>query len=85
MARAALPLPPPGFDDLSDDEKIDYVQSLWDRIFAQPGNVSVPDWHLELIDESLAEYEADPESGNVTWEELQEEILQAIRERAPKE
>jgi pimeloyl-ACP methyl ester carboxylesterase len=27
-----VPLPPPGFDDLSIDEKIDYLQSLWDRI-----------------------------------------------------
>ena len=29
-----VPLPPPGFDDLSVDEKIDYLQSLWDRIAA---------------------------------------------------
>ncbi|MDX6447193.1 MAG: hypothetical protein QOH71_4267 [Blastocatellia bacterium] len=27
----ALPLPPPGFDSLSVDEQIDYVQSLWDH------------------------------------------------------
>ena len=31
-----VPLPPPGFDDLSVDEKIDYLQSLWDRIAATP-------------------------------------------------
>jgi putative addiction module component (TIGR02574 family) len=84
MARAALPLPPPGFDDLSIEEKIDYVNSLWDRIAAHPEDVPVPDWHLELIDESLAEYEADPESGNASWEEVREEILLKIRERAPK-
>ena len=27
-----IPFPPPGFDDLSVDEQIDFVQSLWDRI-----------------------------------------------------
>ena len=27
-----VPLPPPGFDELSVEEKIDYLQSLWDRI-----------------------------------------------------
>ena len=27
-------MPPPGFDDLPVDQKIDYVQSLWDRIAA---------------------------------------------------
>jgi hypothetical protein len=28
------PTPPQGFDDLSVDEQIDFVQSLWDRIAA---------------------------------------------------
>jgi hypothetical protein len=27
-----VPLPPPGFDDLTVDEQISHVQSLWDRI-----------------------------------------------------
>ena len=26
-----VPLPPPGFDDLSVDEKIDYLESLWNQ------------------------------------------------------
>jgi len=46
-----VPLPPPGFDDLSIDEKIDYLQSLWDRIAATPDAIPVPDWHREIIDE----------------------------------
>lgn len=78
MARAALPLPPPGFDDLSIEEKLDYIQSLWDRIPAPPEAMPVPDWHLELVRESLAEYEADPESGNVSWEEFQEMLSKKL-------
>ena len=35
----ALPLPPPGFDDLSVEEKLGYVQSLWDRITTRPEEV----------------------------------------------
>lgn len=27
-----VPNPPPGFDDLSVDEKIDYVESLWEGL-----------------------------------------------------
>jgi len=83
MARAALPLPPPGFDELSVEEKLDYVQSLWDRIFAQPENVPVPDWHLQLLDERLAEYDSDPAAGS-SWEEVREEILLKVRERADR-
>ena len=53
-----VPLPPTGFDDLSVDEKIDYLQSLWDRIAATPETIPVPDWHHEMIDERLKDLEA---------------------------
>jgi hypothetical protein len=42
-----VPLPPPGFDNLSVDEKIDYLQSLWNRIAATPETIPAPDWHRE--------------------------------------
>ena len=32
-------IPPPGFDALSIEEQIDYVQSLWQRIAATPDQV----------------------------------------------
>ena len=40
-----VPTPPPGFDELSVDEQIDFVQSLWERIAATPEQVPVPEWH----------------------------------------
>ena len=40
-----ITLPPLGFHDLSVDEKIDYLQSLWDRIAAIPETIPVPDWY----------------------------------------
>ncbi len=43
-------IPPRGFDDLSVEEQIDYVQDLWDWIAARP-EVPVPDWQKALIDE----------------------------------
>jgi hypothetical protein len=48
-----VPSPPPGFDDLSIDEQIDYIQSLWDRIAASPAQVPVPEWHERIIRERL--------------------------------
>jgi putative addiction module component (TIGR02574 family) len=71
--NSALKVPPPGFDDLSVDEKIDYVQALWDRITANPELVPVPDWHRELLAERLADFEANPEAGR-TWEEIEAEL-----------
>jgi len=35
------------------EEQIDYVQLLWERIAATPDQVPVPDWHREVLDERL--------------------------------
>jgi putative addiction module component (TIGR02574 family) len=79
MARP-LPIPPPGFDDLSMDEKLDYVQSLWDRLAARPDEVPVPDWHREVLEERMQAYRADPAEGN-PWEEARDEILGELQRR----
>ena len=68
-----VPLPPPGFDELSVDEKIDYLQSLWDRIAATPEAIRVSDWHREILDERLKDLEADPAAGD-SWEVVQERL-----------
>ena len=68
-----LPIPPPGFEALSLEEQIVYVQSLWDHIAAQPEKVPVPDWHLQVLAERLANYEASPNDGK-TWEQLEQEL-----------
>jgi putative addiction module component (TIGR02574 family) len=69
----ALPIPPPGFDALSIDDKIDYVQSLWDRIAARPEDIPVPDWHREVLQERLAVYRTDEDQGK-EWNEVEQEI-----------
>jgi putative addiction module component (TIGR02574 family) len=79
MART-LPLPPPGFDDLSVEEQLDYVQSLWDRIFAHPDEVPVPDWHWRVIDDRLAAHHADPAAA-VPWDSVREDLLEKLRNR----
>lgn len=68
-----VPLPPPGFDDLSVDEKIDYLQSLWDRIAAAPERVAVADWHREIIEDRLNDVETNPDAGD-TWEAVQQRL-----------
>jgi putative addiction module component (TIGR02574 family) len=73
-----VPLPPPGFDDLSVDEKIDYLQSLWDRIAAAPETIPVPAWHRDILDERLKDLQADPDAGDA-WEVVQERLRKRIR------
>jgi putative addiction module component (TIGR02574 family) len=66
--------PPAGFDKLSVDEKIKYVESLWDSII-DGSELPVPDWHLELLRERLESYQADPAAGR-PWSEVRAELQQ---------
>lgn len=79
MART-LPLPPPGFDELSTDEKLEYVQSLWDRIAAHPEEIPVPDWHREVLEERMKAYRANPTEGK-PWEEVRADLLDKLQSR----
>jgi putative addiction module component (TIGR02574 family) len=72
-----LPDPPPGFDDLSVDEQIDYLQSLWDRVTAAVDKVPVPAWHTEIIRRRVAELDAAPES-SVPWDEARDEVARRL-------
>ena len=77
---ANLQLPPPGFDDLSPDDQIDYVQSLWDRIVAKPDQVPIPDWHRQVIRQRMTDQEASPSEGQ-PWEKARDEIRKKLERR----
>ncbi len=73
-----VPLPPPGFDDLSVDDQIEYVQSLWDRIAAIPEQVPVPE--REILNERLKDYEVDPDAGE-SWDIVRDRLPDKLRQR----
>ncbi len=52
---------PPGFSNLSKTEQIRYLQGLWDHIAENPSEVPVPESHIELAEQRLAEYRRDPD------------------------
>ena len=51
---------PPGFSNLSKTEQIRYLQTLWDRIAESPGELPVPESHMELAEQRLADYRRNP-------------------------
>ena len=71
-------IPPPGFDELTVEEQIDYVQSLWDRIAATPDQVPVPDWHQQVLDERLKDDEANPDAGE-KWDVVRDRLRDKLR------
>jgi len=76
----AVPLPPPGFDDLPVEEKIDYLQSLWERVTATPATVPVPDWHVDVVRERLEDVAAHPDAGE-DWKTVRERIRKRLSGR----
>ena len=71
--------PPAGFDELTIEEKLDYVESLWDRITAKPETIAVPDWHLEVIEQRTHEGQAGSHRGR-SWDDFREELRGKLRQ-----
>jgi putative addiction module component (TIGR02574 family) len=67
-------LPPPGFDELSPDEKLQYIQALWNHFAERPEDVPVPEWHREIIAERLAAHRRGETSAR-SWSEVRDELL----------
>jgi putative addiction module component (TIGR02574 family) len=71
-------MPPPGFDELSPEEKIAYVEALWNRIATREDDVPVPDWHREVLAERLEELQ-NGDQGAKPWSEVRAEIQRKLR------
>lgn len=77
---SALPMPPPGFDDLTPDEKVRYVGALWDRIVSDQDSLGLSDAQRVLVRERLAAHEADPSAAR-PWSEVRTQIEQELSRR----
>ncbi len=59
-----------GIDRLAVTEKFRLIDEIWLSIAQEKGETQVPTWHRQLLDERLAEFDADPEQGD-PWEEVE--------------
>jgi putative addiction module component (TIGR02574 family) len=71
---------PPTFQDASLEERIEFVQMLWDEIARNPDSVPVTDEHRAILDERLRAYEEDRDSGE-PWGVGRDRILADLRSR----
>lgn len=71
---------PPEFQEATPDERIEFVQMLWDEIARNPNAVPVTDEHRAILDERLRAYEADRDSGE-SWGVVRDRILADLRSR----
>lgn len=59
--------------DLSDAEKLQLVQDLWDDLAASPNAVPVHQWQIDELDRRKANLEKAPDSA-VNWEDVKRRI-----------
>jgi len=58
--------------ELSTEERLHLIESLWDSL--PPHDVPVPDWHKEVLEERLEDHRRNPDD-SVSWEELKDELF----------
>ena len=68
-----VPMPPPGFDDLPIDEKVEYVQELWDRIAPDADALPLRGWQAEILRSRVDALKSDPDSA-IPWTEVRERL-----------
>ena len=68
-----LPFPPPGFDQLSSEEQLDYIEGLLNYVRTGARYAEMPDLHREFLEERLAYYRETGFEGT-PWEDFKEEL-----------
>jgi len=76
MASNKLKIPPE-FISAPKEQRIDFVQDLWDQIAQDAEDVPVPESHKQILRERLEEYRSNPQPGR-PWGEVRDEILGKI-------
>ncbi len=71
-------MPPAGFDELPVEDKIEYVQSLWDRIAANADQVPLHEWQRQMLEERLAAHRAAPGEAK-PWNEVLDRLEGRLR------
>jgi putative addiction module component (TIGR02574 family) len=42
------------------EDRLALASAIWDSLAAEPANLPVPNWHREIVEQRLADDEADP-------------------------
>lgn len=75
MSNTKLAIPPE-FDAAPKNQRIAFVQELWDRIAQDPQSVPMPDSHKRILDERLSAYRDSQAGGD--WSEAREQLLSKL-------
>ena len=69
---------PEEFKTLSSNDRIEYVQGLWDFIAQTPSHVPIPESHKQVLDKRLAAYQSELNLAE-PWEQTRDHILKSLK------
>lgn len=59
------------------EERLEIAEAIWESLETAVDQPSLPDWQREILDERLAEDDANPDEGS-PWEEVKQRILSSL-------
>ena len=71
---------PADFEEASAEQRVAYVQALWDKIASDPANLAIPEHHKRLLEARLEEHKKNPQAGK-PWNEVRDQLLSKLRSR----
>lgn len=60
----------PAIDQMSWDEKLRFMEELWESLSREEGRLESPPWHEQALKETVGSYEAGQEQ-SVDWADAQ--------------
>jgi len=69
LKREALQLPV--------EEQLEIAEAIWEHLESAADQPPIPDWQRQLLDERIAEDDADPEGGS-PWEQVKQRIISSL-------
>ena len=71
-------LTPDELRQLSVEDRLQLIEDVWASLEADEDTIEVPEWHKQILDERLAEFERHPDEGQ-SWDEVKADILARLR------
>ena len=69
--------PPPGFEELTPREKVQYIAALWDRVVDKQDDLPLSSWQRELAHARLTARQVD--TATLAWSQVRSELESKLR------
>ncbi len=55
------------------EQRLDLIERVWDTLVEIPDEIPVPDWHKDVLEIRLQDFQQNPEDG-ASWDEIERRI-----------